>query len=41
MTFKEFIERYDKEKSVVLLEGKREVSETDKEKLRELGRLLS
>jgi len=41
MTLKEFIKQYDKEHSIVLLEGKRNVSEQDKEKLIELGRLLA
>ncbi len=40
MTFKEFTKQYDKDNSVVLLEGKRNVLEADKEKLTALGRLL-
>ena len=41
MTFTEFKERYDYEGSVVLLEGKRNVREADRNKLHELGRLLA
>ncbi len=41
MTLQEFIDRYDHEKTVVLLEGKRNVLETDREKLTTLGRLLT
>ena len=41
MTFKEFISKFDKDNSIVLLEGKRNVSETDKEKLTALGKLLA
>jgi hypothetical protein len=41
MTLKEFIEKYDKAGSVVLLEGKRDVLENDKAKLTELGKLLA
>lgn len=41
MTLKEFIDKYDFPGAVVLLEGKREVKEEDKEKLIALGRLLA
>ena len=41
MTLTQFIERYDIEDSVVLLEGKRNVMDVDKEKLFALGRLLA
>lgn len=41
MTLKEFIKKYDKQHAVVLLEGKRNVLETDKEKLTALGKLLA
>jgi hypothetical protein len=41
MTLKEFIDQYDNENSIVLLEGKRKVLEEDKEKLIELGELLA
>lgn len=41
MTLKEFINHYDKEGSVVLLEGKRKVPEADREKLIALGRRLA
>ncbi|RZS97364.1 hypothetical protein [Cecembia calidifontis] len=41
MTFKEFIDRFDFEDSIVLLEGKRDVQEADKEKLTALGKLLA
>ena len=41
MTFKEFISKFDKDNSIVLLEGKRIVSDTDKEKLTALGKLLA
>lgn len=41
MNLKEFIDKYDKEGSVVLLEGKREVLPEDKEKLIELGRIIA
>ena len=41
MTLDQFIDRYDKEDAVVLLEGKRKVREDDKEKLIALGRLLA
>ena len=41
MTLKEFIEQYDLDDSIVLLEGKREVTDADKEKLKALGFLLA
>ena len=41
MTLKEFIERFDIDNSIVLLEGKRNVLEADKEKLTALGKLLA
>lgn len=40
MTLNQFIELYDKEGSIILLEGKRNVAEDDKIKLYELGSLL-
>jgi len=41
MTLKEFITQYDKEGSVVLMEGKRIVLEAEQEKLTKLGELLA
>lgn len=41
MTLSEFIERYDKEDLVILLEGKRKVLDADAEKLTALGKLLT
>lgn len=41
MDFKTFISEYDKEGFIVLLEGKRDVKEEDKDKLTSLGKLLS
>lgn len=41
MTLNEFIIQFDKPNSIILLEGKREVTDTDKEKLTALGRLLA
>jgi hypothetical protein len=41
MNFKEFLETYDKETSILLLEGKRTVLEEDKLKLISLGKLLA
>lgn len=41
MDFKYFIDHYDNPNSVVLLEGKRDVKEQDKEKLVTLGRILA
>jgi hypothetical protein len=41
MTLIDFIERYDKEGSVILLESKRKVLDADAEKLTALGKLLT
>lgn len=41
MTFKEFLQQTDHPNSIVLLEGKRNVAEADKEKLVALGKLLA
>ena len=41
MTLKEFIKLYDKDNSIVLLEGKRNVLDEDKPKLAALGKLLA
>ena len=41
MTLKEFINKFDIDNSIVLLEGKRNVLNEDKEKLKALGRLLA
>lgn len=41
MTFKDFIKQFDKDNSIVLLEGKRNVLESDKMKLILLGKLLA
>ncbi len=41
MTLKEFIDEYDYENSIVLLEGKRNVIDNDKDKLINLGKLLA
>lgn len=41
MKLKEFIERFDKDNSIVLLEGKRDVLENDIENLVSLGKLLA
>lgn len=41
MTLQEFISKYDNENSIVLLEGKRNVLEADKDKLVALGKLLA
>lgn len=41
MTLNEFINQFDKDDSIVLLEGKRNVLEADKEKLTSLGKLLA
>jgi len=41
MTLKDFINQFDKVNSIVLLEGKRNVLNQDKEKLIALGRLLA
>ncbi len=41
MTLKAFLKKYDVAESIVLLEGKRNVSEADKEKLIAIGNLLA
>lgn len=41
MTIDDFISKYDNENSIVLLEGKRNVLDADKEKLFALGKLLA
>ncbi len=41
MTLAEFTTKYDQEKTIILLEGKRNVLESDKEKLIQLGKLLA
>lgn len=41
MTLQEFIEQFDRDNAIVLLEGKRNVLESDKEKLTALGKLLA
>ena len=41
MTLKEFIKQFDKPDSIILLEGKRNVLDADKEKLTALGKLLA
>lgn len=41
MTLDEFVNQFDIENSIVLLEGKRDVLEADKEKLTALGKLLA
>lgn len=41
MTLQEFIEKFDKENTIVLLEGKRKVSEQDQQKLIKLGHILA
>lgn len=41
MTLKDFLNQYDNENSIVLLEGKRNVLEEDKAKLQEIGKLLA
>lgn len=41
MTLKDFIKEFDTDNSIVLLEGKRNVLEADKEKLVSLGKLLA
>ena len=41
MTLKEFIQQYDEDNSIVLLEGKRAVLNVDQEKLTALGSLLT
>jgi hypothetical protein len=41
MTLKDFIKKFDKDNSIILLEGKRNVLDADNEKLTALGRLLA
>lgn len=41
MTLKDFIKQFDKDNSIVLLEGKRNVLDADKEKLVSRGKLLA
>lgn len=41
MTLNEFLQQYDKPGSIILLEGKRNVREEDREKLVKLGNLLA
>lgn len=41
MKLKDFIKEFDRDNSIVLLEGKRKVREEDKEKLVTLGRMLA
>lgn len=41
MTLQEFIEQFDKENAIVLLEGKRKVSDADKPRLIAIGKLLA
>lgn len=41
MTLDQFIKEYDKEGSIVLIEGKRDVPEEDRDKLIALGRLIA
>ena len=41
MTLNEFIDKYDREDSIILLEGKRNVLESDRQKLVALGQLLA
>ena len=41
MTFNEFLTNFDVDNSIVLLEGKRDVLDADKEKLKALGKLLA
>lgn len=41
MTLEEFIKQFDKDNSIVLIEGKRNVLDEDKEKLTALGNLLA
>jgi len=41
MTFNEFLDQFDKENAIVLLEGKRSVLECDRDKLVSLGKLLA
>ncbi len=41
MTLHEFIDQYDKDNCVILLEGKRNVLDNDAEKLIALGKMLA
>ncbi len=41
MTFNEFVQQFDKQGSIVLVEGKRKVLDEDKAKLEALGKLLA
>lgn len=41
MKLEEFLKKFDRPGAIVLLEGKRDVKEEDKEKLKELGRMLA
>lgn len=41
MTLSEFIAKFNIENTIILLEGKRNVLESDKEKLIQFGRLLA
>jgi hypothetical protein len=41
MTLKDFVDQFDKENAIVLLEGKRKVIEADKDRLENLGKLLA
>ncbi|TVQ48837.1 MAG: hypothetical protein EA362_05175 [Saprospirales bacterium] len=41
MTLTEFIEKHDRDKAIVLLEGKRKVADEDQDKLFALGKLLA
>ena len=41
MTLKDFVDQFDKENAIVLLEGKRKVIEEDKDRLENLGKLLA
>jgi hypothetical protein len=41
LTLIDFIKQFDKDNSIVLLEGKRNVLDVDKEKLIALGKLLA
>lgn len=41
LTFNDFINKYDVSSSIILLEGKRDVNESDADKLIQLGRILA
>ena len=41
MTLQDFIEKYDKPDTIVLLEGKRNVMDEDEEKIEQFGRLIA